>query len=118
MSPPLGLIGSATADLDLAVLDGLPRLARAGEPDVVDGEVLAGREAVVHLEAVDVVEGDVCAAEGVEHGTAHVGQHVFGGVVPRTVELLSQAEADGAVAPAVDPAEGPGTRGDRAASRR
>ena len=116
MSPPLGLIGSRPPTLDVAVLDGLPRLAGPGEPDVVDREVLARGEAVVHLDAVEVVERDAGAGERVEHGAAHVRHHV--GVVGGAVELLLQAEADGAVAPALDAADGFARRGGRAGSRR
>ncbi len=68
-----GVDRQPAADLDLTVLDGLPRLARAGQPDVVDGQVLAGGEAVVHLEPVDVVEGQLRPAQGVEHRGAHCG---------------------------------------------
>ena len=106
--PAAGVDRQPTADLDLAVLDGLPRFAGTGQADVVDGEVLAGGEAVVHLEAVDVVEGDMGAVERVEHRPPHMGHHVR--IVRRAVELLLQAQADGAVAPAVDPADRPRIR--------
>ena len=114
--PAAGVDRQRPADLDLAVLDGLPRFARTGQPDVVDGEVLAWREAVVHLEAVDVIERDVGAVERVEHRTPHVRHHIrVGG---GAVELLLQAQPDGAVPPAVDPADRPRHPGDRAGSRR
>ena len=48
---------------------------------------------------------DVGAVERVEHRTAHVRQHVR--VVGGAVELLLQAQPDGAVAPAVDPPDRP-----------
>ena len=51
-----GVDRQPAADFDLTVFDGLPRFARAGQPDVVDGQILAGGEAVVHFEPVDVVE--------------------------------------------------------------
>ena len=66
--PAAGVDRQPPADLDLAVLDRLPGFAGTRQPDVVDGEVLAGGEAVVHLDAVEVVERDVGAVEGVEHG--------------------------------------------------
>ena len=105
MSPPLGLIGSrppiSISPFSMAFHDS----PGSGQADVVDGEVLARGEAVVHLEAVDVVERDPGAVERVEHRTPHMRQHV--GLVGAAVELLLQAESDGAVPPAVDPADRP-----------
>ena len=57
----------------------------------------------MHLEAVDVIEGDVGTVERVEHRRAHVGKDV--GVLARAIELLLQAETDGAVTPPGDPAQ-------------
>ena len=104
------------ADLDLAVLDRLPRFAGSGQADVVDREVLARREAVVHLDAVEVVERDVGAVERVEDRAANVRHDVR--VVGGAVELLLQAKADGAMAPAVDAADRTRHPGGRAGSRR
>jgi hypothetical protein len=72
---------------------------------VIDGEVLAGGEAVVHLEAVDVIERDLSAVKRIEHRRTHVGQHI--GVVRGAVELLLQAKTDGAVPPSVDATDRP-----------
>ncbi len=101
MSPPLGLIGSAPpisiSPFSMAFHDS----PGPGEADVVDRQVLARREAVVHLETVDVVEADLGAAESVEHRAADMRQHI--GVGGGAVEFLLQAQPDGAVTPAVDP---------------
>src|SRR5262249_35186687 len=64
---PAGVDRQPAVDLDLAGLHGLPGFTRAGQPDVVDGQVLAGGEAVVHLDAVEVVEGYLGAAQRVEY---------------------------------------------------
>ena len=116
MRPPLGLIGSRPPMLDLAVLDGLPRLAGSGQPDVVDREVLARREAVVHLERRDVVEGDPGAAQRVVDGAAHVGHHVR--VLGTAGQFLLQAQADRAVPPPVDTCRSAGPPDGRVATRR
>jgi hypothetical protein len=71
--PATGVDRQPSAEFDLVVFDCLPRFARSGQPDVVDGEVLAGGEAVVHFEAVDVIERDVGAVQCVEHRRTHVG---------------------------------------------
>ena len=49
---------------DDALLDRLPRLARRGQAEVIDGHVLGGREAVVGLDAVErPAVGDAGAAK-------------------------------------------------------
>src|SRR6478752_6177934 len=106
--PTARVDGQATTQRDGAVLDGLPRLPRTGQPDVVDGEVLGRGEAVVHLEPVEVLEGDVGPVERVGHSPAHVRQDVE--LVAVTVELLPEPEAHGAVAPSLDARDGSSPR--------
>ncbi len=66
MRPPLGLIGCLPPISIQPLLDRLPALAGLGDAEVVDGHVLARREAVVRLDAVDAVDvGDARAPPGV-----------------------------------------------------
>ncbi len=100
-----GVDRQPAADLDLAVLDGLPRLPGTGQADVVDGQVLTRGEAVVHLETTDVVEGDLGATQRVLHGGAYVRNHI--GVAGVAVEFLAQAQADRAMSPPLDQSDRP-----------
>src|SRR5688572_2010777 len=59
------------ADLEPALFDGLPAFTGLGDAEVVDGHVLAGREAIVRLDALNRVHvGDAGAAPGVRDGRA------------------------------------------------
>src|ERR1700756_217557 len=51
-----GVDGQPAANADVAVLDCLPRFTWWRETDVVDREVLARREAIVHFKSAEVVE--------------------------------------------------------------
>ena len=72
---------------------------------MVDGQVLAGGEAVVHFDAVEIVECRLGAAQRVEHCRAYMWQDVR--VVGSAVEFLLQAQPDGPMAPARDPGDRP-----------
>src|SRR5207253_4358190 len=55
------------AGRDHALFDRLPRLARRGQPEVIDRHVLGGREAVVGLDTVErPAVGDLRASIGVD----------------------------------------------------
>lgn len=71
-----GVDRQPTAHLDLAVFDGLPRFAGAGQPDVIDGQIFTGGEAVMDFDPVEVVEGDLGAPQRVEHRGSYVRQQV------------------------------------------
>src|SRR4051812_36718077 len=79
-------------DLEPTFFHGLPALAGLGDAEVVDGHVLAGREAVVGLDALDAIHvGDAGALPGISHGAAHVGQHVLGALA--LSDLVHEAQA-------------------------
>ena len=67
-----GVDWEPTTDLNVAGLDGFPRFARSGQADVVDRQVLAGGEAIVHLEAVEVIEMHPCTFERIVNSRADV----------------------------------------------
>lgn len=51
-----GIDRQPVTDLDLTACDSLPRFAEVGQPDVVDGQVLArGTVCCAPIETVDVV---------------------------------------------------------------
>src|SRR5271170_50765 len=104
--PAAGVDRQPPATGDVTVIDCLPRLAGRGEPDVVDREVLARREAVVHLEPVDVIEREPGPIEGILHRCPQMWQDV--GIFGRTLKLLPQPQPDGTVTPPLDPCHRPG----------
>ena len=111
ISPPLGLMRQPSANLDFAVFDGLPRFTRAGKTDVVDRQILTGSKAVVHLDPVHIVEARLCASQRVERGRPHMRHDVWGRLPSgRAVELLLQAQSDGAMPPACDSRDRPSVR--------
>ena len=94
-----GVDRQAAADLDIAAFDRLPRLTRFGQADVIDRQVLAGGEAVVHLETINVVKVHPRAAESIVNGGPHMRKHV--GIAGIAIEFLAQAQSDRAVSPAL-----------------
>src|SRR5690606_16459158 len=67
-----------TPQLDDALFDGLPALAGLRDAEVIDGHVLAGREAIVGLDAVDSADiRDAGTLPGVSDGRADVREHVL-----------------------------------------
>src|SRR6185312_1227232 len=66
-------------------------------------QIFTGSEAVVHLDAIQVFEVGVGAAQRVEYGGAHVRHHVRGQVSSGgAVEFLLQAQPDRPMVPAGD----------------
>ena len=100
MRPPLGLIGSrppiSISPFSIAFQDSPGPVS----PMWSIARYSLGVKQSCTSNAVDVVEGDPGAVERVEHRAAHVRHHVR--VVGAAVQFLLQAQADGAVPPAVD----------------
>ena len=77
-------------------------IVRTGDPEMVDRHVLGDGEAVVRLDAVECAHvGDGGAAERITDGVAHVREHVR--VAAALLDLVEEADAGVAVAPAEDP---------------
>ena len=89
------------ADLKVTSGDRLTLASRWSDAEVVDGEVLRWCEAVMRLDAVDLVHaGHPSPGEGIEDCAAHMRQDVL--IVGRTFEFPGKWKRHCAVTPAHD----------------
>src|ERR1700739_3860614 len=80
-----GVDGQSATNADVAVLDCLPRLAWRRETDMVDREILARCEAIVHFKSAEVVEREPAATKRILHRCSQMRKNIR--VFDRTIEL-------------------------------
>ncbi len=81
--------GDTTADLDIAVFDGLPALSWRRDPEVINCHVFGAGEAVVRFDATQLFDTrDTRASIGVGDGGAHERKHEWLSLAHRDFRLI------------------------------